>query len=218
MEDFFFWVLGDDSDMCMCGALDAGRRAHHSSCPLNARNIGKSSDEVSNNEIPSTESRQDGDQVSTKGIPSIEGRQDELDISISSSAERYRTLETTTGNCSDNSFIENPIAEYCICQMKEREPMVACDNPNCPVEWFHFECVGLSKALKGYIDGFCMDCTSSQDIQPTTSNPRKRKVASTSSNLKQARTNSETVVCPCDVNVRSHRRACPLNPSQKGKG
>lgn len=26
--------------------------------------------------------------------------------------------------------------------------MVACDNPECSVEWFHFECVGLSAAVR----------------------------------------------------------------------
>ena len=164
---------------------------------------GKSGDEVSNKEIPSTESRQDGDQASNKGIPSLESPQDELDI--------------TTGNCSDResySFLENPTTEYCICRGEETETVVACDNPNCPVEWFHFECVGLSKAPKGR--WFCMDCASSQDIQPT-SNPRKRKVASTSSSLKHTRTDSEAIVCPCGVNVRAHKRSCPLNPSQRGR-
>ena len=63
---------------------------------------------------------------------------------------------------------------------------------------------------------FCMDCASSQDIQPT-SNAHKRKVMSTSSSLKHTRTDSEAIVRPCDVNVRAHKRSCSLNPSQRGE-
>ena len=35
---------------------------------------------------------------------------------------------------------------YCTCQGKETNDMVACDGPNCLVEWFHYKCVGLDKA------------------------------------------------------------------------
>ena len=27
--------------------------------------------------------------------------------------------------------------------------VIACDNPGCPIEWFHFECVGLVDAPSG---------------------------------------------------------------------
>ena len=132
--------LEDESDRCTCGALDAGRRAHHCSCPLNCRNIGKTSDEIFKKVIPSTDSRQD-----------------ELDTTISTSVDEGRTLETTTGNCSDSA---------------------------------------------------------SQNIQPTI-NPHKRKVASPSSSLKRTKTDSDSLVCPCGVNVRAHKRACPLNLSHR---
>ena len=33
--------------------------------------------------------------------------------------------------------------------------MVACDNPNCPREWFHFECVGLTRKPRG--KWYCSD-------------------------------------------------------------
>lgn len=34
---------------------------------------------------------------------------------------------------------------YCTCHedLEEFEPMVACDNKNCRLEWFHYKCVGL---------------------------------------------------------------------------
>jgi len=34
--------------------------------------------------------------------------------------------------------------------------MVACDNPDCAVEWFHFECVGMTQQPKG--KWYCRDC------------------------------------------------------------
>ncbi len=45
---------------------------------------------------------------------------------------------------------------YCYCRKEEIPPMVACDNPSCVIEWFHFKCVGLSKEPEGV--WFCPDC------------------------------------------------------------
>ncbi|KAJ3722157.1 hypothetical protein DFJ43DRAFT_1093352 [Lentinula guzmanii] len=37
---------------------------------------------------------------------------------------------------------------YCFCQRSSYGDMIACDNEgNCPYEWFHLSCVGLSKPL-----------------------------------------------------------------------
>jgi len=38
---------------------------------------------------------------------------------------------------------------YCICNRVSFGEMVGCDNPDCKIEWFHFECVGLSHNPKG---------------------------------------------------------------------
>ncbi|EDX04919.1 GD22064 [Drosophila simulans] len=35
--------------------------------------------------------------------------------------------------------------------------MIGCDNPDCPIEWFHFACVGLTTKPKG--KWFCPKCT-----------------------------------------------------------
>uniref|UniRef100_A0A0N5AU18 PHD domain-containing protein n=1 Tax=Syphacia muris TaxID=451379 RepID=A0A0N5AU18_9BILA len=34
--------------------------------------------------------------------------------------------------------------------------MVMCDNKDCPIEWFHFGCVGLSETPKGR--WYCPTC------------------------------------------------------------
>lgn len=45
---------------------------------------------------------------------------------------------------------------YCVCQNISYGEMVACDNPECPIEWFHFACVGLTEQPKG--KWYCPEC------------------------------------------------------------
>lgn len=46
---------------------------------------------------------------------------------------------------------------YCWCNGGEEGTMVACDNKNCPRQWFHFECVGLTSKPRGkwYCSAVC---------------------------------------------------------------
>lgn len=46
---------------------------------------------------------------------------------------------------------------YCYCQEGEHGEMVGCDNSNCPYQWFHLDCLNLSKPPKGKI-WYCPDC------------------------------------------------------------
>lgn len=45
---------------------------------------------------------------------------------------------------------------YCLCNQVSYGEMVGCDNPECPIEWFHYGCVGLTDAPKG--KWFCPQC------------------------------------------------------------
>lgn len=38
---------------------------------------------------------------------------------------------------------------YCLCSRISHGQMIECDNEACPLEWFHFNCVGLKRAPKG---------------------------------------------------------------------
>lgn len=49
---------------------------------------------------------------------------------------------------------------YCFCNQVSYGEMVACDNPNCKIEWFHYGCVGLKEQPKG--KWFCADCAGMQ--------------------------------------------------------
>ncbi|EAY20213.1 PHD-finger family protein [Trichomonas vaginalis G3] len=43
-----------------------------------------------------------------------------------------------------NSTAANDGEHYCLCRGLNVGQMVQCDNPKCPFEWFHVECVGIT--------------------------------------------------------------------------
>nr|XP_026693890.1 inhibitor of growth protein 4 isoform X1 [Ciona intestinalis] len=45
---------------------------------------------------------------------------------------------------------------YCLCHQVSYGEMIGCDNQDCPIEWFHFGCVGLQTKPKG--KWFCPKC------------------------------------------------------------
>jgi len=49
---------------------------------------------------------------------------------------------------------------YCFCNQVSYGEMVACDNPNCKIEWFHYGCVGLNQQPKG--KWYCSECVGMQ--------------------------------------------------------
>ncbi|XP_076898538.1 PHD finger protein ING1-like [Bidens hawaiensis] len=49
---------------------------------------------------------------------------------------------------------------YCFCNQVSYGEMVACDNHDCKIEWFHYGCVGLKEQPKG--KWYCSDCSGMQ--------------------------------------------------------
>ncbi|KAJ7552660.1 hypothetical protein O6H91_06G063600 [Diphasiastrum complanatum] len=47
---------------------------------------------------------------------------------------------------------------YCYCKQVSFGEMVACDNAECKIEWFHYDCVGIKEQPKG--KWYCPDCSS----------------------------------------------------------
>ncbi len=45
---------------------------------------------------------------------------------------------------------------YCYCNQPESGDMIGCDNVDCPIEWFHFECLKIKNAPIG--QWYCPDC------------------------------------------------------------
>ena len=61
------------------------------------------------------------------------------------SREEYQASSTRNRRsiCSTNT------SYYCWSQQEEYGRMIACDNRDCAREWFHFECVGLTRKPRG---------------------------------------------------------------------
>ncbi|CAK1555789.1 unnamed protein product [Leptosia nina] len=69
-------------------------------------------------------------------------------------------------NTVNKTVIEEPMEEewaydpneprYCICNQVSYGDMVACDNHDCPYEWFHYPCVGITAPPKG--KWYCPQC------------------------------------------------------------
>eukprot|EP00898_Chlorokybus_atmophyticus_P004494 jgi/Chlat1/5045/Chrsp33S05055 len=55
---------------------------------------------------------------------------------------------------------------YCYCNRVSFGQMIACDNPTCPIEWFHFECVGIADDNRPKGAWFCPDCNAARNKQP----------------------------------------------------
>ncbi|GMT04151.1 hypothetical protein PENTCL1PPCAC_26325, partial [Pristionchus entomophagus] len=47
---------------------------------------------------------------------------------------------------------------YCTCHQVSFGEMVCCDNLNCKVEWFHFQCVGITAGPPPDVKWFCESC------------------------------------------------------------
>lgn len=45
---------------------------------------------------------------------------------------------------------------YCFCNQVSYGEMIACDSPNCKIEWFHYDCVGLKDTPRG--KWYCSNC------------------------------------------------------------
>ncbi|GFQ73483.1 inhibitor of growth protein 3 [Trichonephila clavata] len=62
----------------------------------------------------------------------------------------------------ENMFVDNydpNEPRYCICNQISYGDMVACDHKDCPFEWFHYQCVGITQPPKG--KWFCPQCSAS---------------------------------------------------------
>ncbi|KAJ8606562.1 hypothetical protein MRB53_040862 [Persea americana] len=83
-----------------------------------------------------------------KGSPSITGDDDSPPSDLSGS-ENAGDAEDAEGEEAGGEEDGEDNRLYCTCQRTSFGDMVACDNMQCPYEWFHWECVGLSSEPKG---------------------------------------------------------------------
>ena len=79
--------------------------------------------------------------------------------------ERRPTRRASTIKNSGDGATDTPGEEvddedeprYCTCNRVSFGEMIACDNDRCPTEWFHLECVDLTKVPKKDTKWFCSE-------------------------------------------------------------
>nr|CDS26494.1 dual specificity mitogen activated protein [Hymenolepis microstoma] len=64
--------------------------------------------------------------------------------------------------------------KYCFCRDVSYGEMIACDAPNCPVEWFHYPCVNLSVAPKG--KWICPLCSCNRFSSSSSSSSARKRI------------------------------------------
>ncbi|XP_046394300.1 inhibitor of growth protein 3 [Ischnura elegans] len=74
-------------------------------------------------------------------------------------AEESSTDQVNDANDDPDWTYDPNEPRYCICNQVSYGDMVACDNEDCPLEWFHYPCVGITSSPKG--KWYCPQCTSS---------------------------------------------------------
>uniref|UniRef100_A0A146KKG1 Gastrula zinc finger protein XlCGF58.1 n=1 Tax=Lygus hesperus TaxID=30085 RepID=A0A146KKG1_LYGHE len=57
---------------------------------------------------------------------------------------------------------EKDVYCYCRCPYDEVSEMIACDDESCPIEWFHFECVGILVPPRG--QWYCPGCRKARGL------------------------------------------------------
>lgn len=77
--------------------------------------------------------------------------------------------EDLSGDAGDASTVDTQL--YCVCRNVSHGEMIGCEGKNCPIEWFHFECVGLTKAPEG--TWLCTDCAEKESMKENTKMRRK---------------------------------------------
>ena len=61
------------------------------------------------------------------------------------------TTDDVYGHTDTESTPDQPLC--CYCRRPEDGTMIGCDNPDCPIEWFHVECLKLPP--KGKSKQYC---------------------------------------------------------------
>ncbi|EEQ33511.1 PHD finger domain-containing protein [Microsporum canis CBS 113480] len=75
------------------------------------------------------------------------------------STARQMALSAAADEAADEPRGDDPTEpRYCYCNEVSFGEMVACDNPNCPREWFHLSCVGLTKPPSKSVVWYCNEC------------------------------------------------------------
>ena len=73
-----------------------------------------------------------------------------IEAVVAQAAQKYDEHEIATEpENTINTAMSDKEQLWCICNKVASGEMIACDNEKCVVEWFHFQCVNISRAPRG---------------------------------------------------------------------
>lgn len=90
---------------------------------------------------------EEGAEGRSQGTPAADGKDEDGDEVLDDAEE-------------DDDDDAGDDRKYCLCHNVSYGDMVACDNDNCPYEWFHWSCVGLKSEPNG--KWYCPVCEGKQ--------------------------------------------------------
>lgn len=96
---------------------------------------------------------------------------------------------------------------YCFCQKVSYGEMIGCDSDDCKYEWFHLDCVGLSKPLPQV--WYCSDCQARMKLKDSTGRketPGGRDTPGASSSASTTKIKKEGSVGPGASDKSNKRR------------
>eukprot|EP00241_Pyramimonas_parkeae_P022808 CAMPEP_0114320230 /NCGR_PEP_ID=MMETSP0059-20121206/25809_1 /TAXON_ID=36894 /ORGANISM="Pyramimonas parkeae, Strain CCMP726" /LENGTH=221 /DNA_ID=CAMNT_0001447581 /DNA_START=94 /DNA_END=759 /DNA_ORIENTATION=+ len=82
-------------------------------------------------------------------------------VAVTSSEKQAQNSEMRTPSEMDLPIDPNE-PTYCTCNRVSFGEMIACDNEHCKIEWFHFECVGLSRHQQQKGKWYCPECSATR--------------------------------------------------------
>ena len=89
-------------------------------------------------------------------VPAVSGKKQAKSKRRETSSTRS-DADSSSSESSKEGGTRNPNDPlYCVCNRVSFGEMIACDNDNCPLEWFHFNCVNVHSRPKG--KWYCPKC------------------------------------------------------------
>lgn len=116
---------------------------------------------------------------------------------------------------------------YCLCRRVSYGEMIGCDNGECPIEWFHLGCVGLTATNRPRGKWYCPECRfydGPEDIEgdfkrASLNPPRKRKCPNrTMQCIIEWTCKYDVHMCSCPRRESTCRRGCSINAAKQTSG
>jgi hypothetical protein len=116
---------------------------------------------------------------------------------------------------------------YCLCRRVSYGEMIGCDNGECPIEWFHLGCVGLTATNRPRGKWYCPECRfydGPEDIEgdfkrASLNPPRKGKYPNLTPSCSLVwRCQARVPMCSYHWCESTHRRGCSTHAAKQTSG